>query len=74
MTRSESLGFIRHARLMLDNADAQIGDEWDDPEVNMSPIQTADMRRELDACKKIIKKLEPFVQQFEKVSSTRLGV
>lgn len=69
--RPEALGFIRHGRLMLLNASLKIGEEWDDPEVSLSPLQTAEMRRELEECKRLIKQIEPFCREFEKVAEVR---
>lgn len=69
--RSESIGFVRHAKLMLSNASLKIGEEWDDPDVNMSPAQTADLRREIVECTKLLQLIEPFAKEFEKVADAR---
>lgn len=71
MTRALAPGFISHARLMLTQAAAIIDDEWDDPDVQMSPAQTESLRSSITECRRLITKLEPFVKAFESVSDTR---
>lgn len=69
--RAETLGFLRHACLMLKSAAIKIKEEWDDPEVSLTPCQTAEMRKEANECKRLLKEIEPFVQEFEKVAQAR---
>ncbi len=71
--RAEALGFIRHAKLMLGNAVVKIKEEWDDPEVSLTPSQTSDMRRELREISRLMKEIEPFAKEFEKVTEVRLN-
>lgn len=71
MIRAEAPGFISHAKLMLMRATAIIDDEWDDPDVQMSPAQTENLRRDITECRRLITKLEPFVKAFENVSEVR---
>lgn len=73
MTRSEAKGFVTHAQLMLGNAVAHIKQEWDDPDVVLTPSQTQDMRKALETCKVFIDELEPYVKEFENVAKVRIA-
>lgn len=74
MTRAETPGFIAHARLMLTNALNKASDDWDDPDVQLTPAQTADMRRNMRDINRLMRSLEPYVKGFERVSETRTSV
>ena len=67
----ESLGFIRHAYLMLAKAELAIKEEWDNPEVNLSPSRTEEMRTAYKDCTKALKAIEPFIREFERVADAR---
>lgn len=71
MERAEAIGFIRHAKIMLGNASEKIKEEWDNPDVSLSPAQTSEMRRELQECSELLKKIDPYAKQFESVSRVR---
>lgn len=72
MTRAETPGYIAHARLMLASALGHANDDWEDPDVQLSPSQVVEMRRNLTLCRALLKDLDPFVKAFEEVSCRRL--
>lgn len=71
MMRAQSPGFLNHAVLMLKNASLKANDDWDDPDVQISPMQTEEMRRSMREAARLLKEIEPFVKAFEEVSRTR---
>lgn len=71
MTRAEAPGFISYARLMLAQAVAIIDDEWDNPDVQISPAQTEALRSNIRECSRLIRQLEPFIKAFESVTDAR---
>lgn len=72
--RSEAKGFITHAALMLQNAYQHIKEEWDNPDVVLTPAQTADMRRSLNECRRLLKDIDQVADGFEKVAEARMPV
>lgn len=69
--RSDAIGFIRHAAMMLARGATQIKEEWDDGEVILSPQQTAELNLLLRDLRKYTSRVSEVARKFDRVTESR---